>query len=66
MIQQVTGFALRPFVDVSRHNQAAHIVHQEMVIKCGILKGKLTPCYKDESQFVLSGAHIINCTVTGL
>jgi len=48
-------------VDVRPHNQAAHTLHQELSIKCRIVKEKLTPCY-DESQFVLSATHIINCT----
>jgi hypothetical protein len=51
--------------DVRSHNQASHILHQELATKCRIVKGKLTPCYEDESQFVLSGTRIINCTVTG-
>jgi len=48
-------------VDVRPHNQAAYILHQELSIKCRIIKDKLTPCY-DGSQFVLSGTNIINCT----
>jgi hypothetical protein len=65
MIQHVTRICPAALHYVRPHNQAAHNLHQELAIKCRIVKGKLTACYEDESQFVLWGTHIINCTVTG-
>ena len=33
-----------------RHNHVANIVHQELAMKCGLLRGPQMPCYKYEPQ----------------
>jgi peptidyl-tRNA hydrolase len=39
--------------DYTHHHTQVAIIHQELAIKCGLLKGKSIPYYKYEPQAVL-------------
>jgi hypothetical protein len=53
-IQHVTGACCALTQgDYTHHHTQVAIIHQELAIKCGILKGKSIPYYKYEPQAVL-------------
>jgi hypothetical protein len=53
-IQHVTGACCALTQgDYTHHHTQAAIIHQELAIKCGLLKGKSIPYYKYEPQAVL-------------
>jgi hypothetical protein len=58
-IRHVTGacYAIAQGDYIYRHNQVANIVHQELAIKCGLLKGPSTPYYKYDPQSVLENSN---------